>query len=75
MVTLHRTNGWKVCVYGREHGVPHFHIEGPDWRCSVMIESLEVIVGDPPKQVMAIVFAWAQGRQAELLAKWEELNP
>jgi hypothetical protein len=45
MVTLHRDPRWKIAVYGREHGVPHCHIEGVDFRCSVSIASFELIVG------------------------------
>jgi hypothetical protein len=45
MVSVHRGANWKIAVYGREHGVPHFHIEGPDFRCSVSIRTLDVIVG------------------------------
>src|SRR3546814_3375044 len=45
MVTMFRGPRWKIAVYGRDHGVPHFHIEGPDFRCSVAIASFDVIVG------------------------------
>jgi hypothetical protein len=24
MVTMHRAGNWKIAVYGRDHGVPHF---------------------------------------------------
>jgi len=47
MVTMFRGAGWKIAIYGGEHGVPHFHIEGPSYRCSVSIETHQVIVGTP----------------------------
>jgi hypothetical protein len=75
MVTLHRAPSWKVAVYGRDHGVPHFHIEGRGFRCSVSISTFEVIVGHAPKPVLAAATGWASQHQAELLAKWQELNP
>jgi hypothetical protein len=25
---MFRGAGWKIAVYGRDHGIPHFHIEG-----------------------------------------------
>lgn len=53
MVTMHRGPNWKVSVYGREHGVAHFHIEGPGFRASVGIMSLAVIVGRVPAAVLA----------------------
>jgi hypothetical protein len=75
MVTMHRGPNWKISVYGREHGVPHFHIEGPGFRASVGIATLEVIVGAVPTGVLSEATAWASERQAELLVKWQELNP
>jgi hypothetical protein len=75
MVTLHRAPSWKIAVYGRDHGVPHFHIEGREWRCSVSISTLELIIGRPPKDVLAAAIGWASQHQAELMAKWQELNP
>jgi hypothetical protein len=74
MVTLHRGPNWKVSVYGREHGVPHFHIEGPGFRCSVAIASLEVIVGAVPSGVFREASEWSGEHRAELLATWQELN-
>lgn len=75
MVTLLRGPNWKVSVYGREHGVPHFHIEGPGFRCSVEIASLEVIVGAVPVKVLREALSWARDHRPELQASWQELNP
>jgi Domain of unknown function (DUF4160) len=74
MVTLTRGPNWKIAVYGREHGVPHFHIEGPDFRCSVGIVSLELIIGTAPSPVLNAAREWAIGNQAMLMATWQELN-
>lgn len=75
MVTLQRGPNWKIAVYAREHGIPHFHIEGPGFRCSVGIATLEVIVGAVPATVLREATGWAREHQAELLVKWQELNP
>ena len=74
MVTMQRGPNWKVSVYGREHGVPHFHIEGPGFRCSVAIASFEMIVGAVPSSVFREATGWAGEHQTELLATWQELN-
>jgi hypothetical protein len=29
MTTVHRNRNWKIQVFGREHGVPHFHVWTP----------------------------------------------
>ena len=74
MVTLHRDRRWKVAVYGREHGVPHFHIEGPEFRCSVAIENRELIIGSAPPEVFAAARAWARANRPALMRIWRELN-
>lgn len=75
MVTLHRGPNWKIAVYARDHGVPHFHIEGPGFRATVAIATLDVIVGAVPRRVLVEALDWASERQAELRAIWQELNP
>jgi hypothetical protein len=74
MVTLVRGPRWKIAVYGREHGVPHFHIEGPGFRCSVAIASFEPIIGTVPAAVLKDASAWAKAHQALLMRTWQELN-
>jgi hypothetical protein len=74
VVTLHRGSRWKISVYGREHGIPHFHVEGPGFRCSVAIESMDVIVGTAPPRVLRTAREWAGRNRSALLAKWWELN-
>jgi len=74
MVTVSRGNGWKIAVYGRDHGIPHFHIEGPDFRCSVAIETGDVIIGIAPADILRSAKKWASENRAALMAKWQELN-
>ena len=74
MVTVYRGTGWKIAIYGRDHGVPHFHIEGPGWRCSVAIETCEVIVGVVPATVLQAAKVWARKNRSTLNAIWQELN-
>lgn len=74
MVTLHRGPAWRIAIYGRDHGLPHFHIEGPGWRCSVAIESLELIVGAAPAEALGTAKAWAADHRPLLRATWRELN-
>lgn len=76
MVTVFRTGGWIIRVYGREHGVPHFHVDAVDWRCVIAMETLEVLAGDEPSAaVMKEIRAVAGKRKTELLAIWRRLNP
>jgi hypothetical protein len=74
MVTVHRGSGWKIAIYGREHGLPHFHVEGPGYRCSVAIETREAIIGEVPTKVLKEACAWALDNQMLLMTTWQELN-
>lgn len=74
MTTMHRYRNWKITVYGNEHGLPHFHIEGPGYRCSVSIEHLSVIVGYAPADVLKIAIAWAKKHREQLFTEWYRLN-
>jgi hypothetical protein len=74
MITVYRGNRWKISVYGRDHGAPHFHIEGAGFRCSVAIGSLTLIVGTAPTAIMRAALAWARSNQDELSRVWRELN-
>jgi hypothetical protein len=75
MVTMYRGAGWRIAVYGREHGVPHYHVEGPGYRCSVSIADGHVIIGSGPPKVLRVAAAWARENRKPLLAMWKELNP
>jgi len=74
MVTMYRDARWKIAVYGRDHGVPHFHIEGPDFRCSVAIASFALIIGHVPTAILNDAVAWARRNQTLLMQTWQELN-
>jgi hypothetical protein len=74
MVTVYRGSGWKIAVYGRDHGIPHYHIEAASYRCSVSIATQEVIIGSAPTDVLKTAQAWARANRAALLAQWQELN-
>jgi len=74
MVTLRRAAAWRIAIYGRDHGVPHFHVEGRGWRCSVAIATLDLIVGRAPPAVLEEARNWAAANKTMLMAKWRELN-
>jgi hypothetical protein len=74
MVTLYRAARWKIAIYAGDHGIPHYHIEGPGYRCSVAIASGEMIIGSVPANVLRKACEWAASRATELMAKWNELN-
>jgi hypothetical protein len=59
------------------HAITAFHIfiiEGPDYRCSVAIETGEVIVGAAPRAVLRSAKVWAEQNRPLLMSTWRELN-
>lgn len=74
MVTMFRGPRWKIAVCARDHGLPHFHIEGPDFRCSVAIASFKLIVGTVPASVLKDAWNGRLPNQALLMQTWQELN-
>lgn len=75
MTTLHRHRKWKIQVFGREHGVPHFHLWTPTRTAVIAIKDLEVLTGGVDAATLEEAKAWAREHRAELTAEWLRLNP
>ena len=75
MTTLHRARNWKIQVFGREHGVPHFHVRTPDAAAVVAIDTLTVLSGSVDAKALEEARSWAAPHRAELMAEWRRLNP
>ncbi len=75
LVTL---SNCKVYVYGgpAEHPPPHFHIRGPNTRCSVDLATFEPTKGHYDKKDMKEVLGWiAEPENLALIwARWRSLN-
>jgi hypothetical protein len=63
-----------VAIYADDHFPPHFHLVGRDWRCSVEIETLELMDGRSPRSELREAIAWARANKSMLMAKWSEFN-
>lgn len=74
MTRLHHNRNWKIEVFGLEHGIPHFHLRWPDGRAAISIETLEVIVGNPPALILHEAIAWAKENKEWIWAEWHKLN-
>lgn len=74
MTRLHHNRNWKIEVFGREHGIPHFHLRWPEGRASISIETLVVIVGAPPADILAEARAWARENKERIWEEWQKLN-
>jgi hypothetical protein len=75
VTTLERRRNWKISVYGREHGVPHLHVTGPDFSATMAIANGELLTGGAPAAVLAQVRAWLIANRAAAAEQWQVLNP
>ncbi len=75
MVTLHRSRNWKIEVFGREHGIAHLHVSGPDFRATVNIETGEIIAGSLSVAVLKQARQWLDVNRDLALKLWKERNP
>jgi len=75
MTTLARYATWKISVYGREHGIPHVHATGVDFRAAVAIDDGSVLVGELPASVHKEVKQWLLLNRLHALEVWRALNP
>ncbi len=71
MPEVSRFLGIVIFIYFREHGVPHFHAKYGGSRAVFSIEDLEMIEGELPRRVRALVLEWAFEHRRELLEDWE----
>ncbi|MBT6878106.1 MAG: DUF4160 domain-containing protein [Gammaproteobacteria bacterium] len=64
----------RVC--SGDHGLPHVHVEFRDGcRCSVAIETLELLVGAvQPKKRLKPILEWIREHESELLKQYRSMN-
>jgi len=74
MTTVYGNRKWKVQIFGREHGMPHFHVS-PDGAVVVAIGTLAVLSGSVEASILAEAREWARSHSAEILGEWLRLNP
>ena len=75
MTTLHRSRNWKIEVFGREHGIPHVHVTGPEFRATVSVASGEIIAGRLPSTTLKEVRRWLVHNLELAMNTWKERNP
>jgi hypothetical protein len=77
MPEIVRLSNCKICIYPRgEHPPPHFHVWGPDSRGSVVIATLELLVGHLSKKDFREVRDWASvpENMVLLMETWRRLH-
>ncbi len=64
-----------VRIFGNDHPPPHFHVTAPDFRAIVAIDTLEVLAGQMPRDVLETISTWARANRNALIADWNAYNP
>lgn len=60
----------KICIYYREHGEPHVHVEYDSQWVKVAIVDGCLIAGKLPKNQRRLVKSWIEIRRCDLLEAW-----
>jgi hypothetical protein len=55
MPTISRFFGIIISMYWDEHNPPHFHVRFGEYKCSISIIDISVIVGELPKKQERLV--------------------
>jgi hypothetical protein len=55
-----------------DHPPPHIHVEYQGFTASVEISSGNIIAGNLPRKVAAIVKEWCETHRTELINNWEK---
>ena len=63
--------GITIRMYHDDHPPPHIHAEYQGYEAFVSIETGDVLEGQLPRKVAAIVREWCLVHQGELLGNWE----
>lgn len=70
MPEISRFLGIIILMYFDEHDPPHFHVRYNEYRASISISDLNIIVGYLPAKVRGLVQEWAEIHKDELLHIW-----
>ena len=60
MPEISRFLGIIISMYFEEHNPPHFHIRYNEYRASMDIKNLNIIVGSLPAKVRGLVEEWGR---------------
>ena len=71
MVTVSRFYGIEIIFRFNDHDPPHFHAKYGEYWLEFGIRPLQVLAGNAPRRVVALVMEWAQMHEAELATNWD----
>jgi hypothetical protein len=63
--------GIAIRMYYNDHAPPHFHAEYAEDEALFTIDTLQVLRGEVPRRVRALVVEWATLHHYELVENWD----
>ena len=73
MPEISRFFGIVITMCFNDHSPPHFHVRYERYRAKVRIADAELVDGELPARVLALVAEWAQIHRRELDRNWTSL--
>jgi Domain of unknown function (DUF4160) len=78
VTTVVRLNNCRICIFGGqgEHPLPHFHLKGPDSKCSVDLVTLVPIKGHYSRKDLKEAREWLEVPEnyTSVTCEWRRLN-
>lgn len=71
MPEISRFLGIVIRIFYDEHPPPHFHVQYGEHNAVFRIDTLELVRGNLPRRVQALVLEWAFRHRAELRLDWQ----
>jgi len=66
--------GISILMFYRDHQPPHFHAKYSGQVGVFSINDLQMLEGDLPRRVIALVLEWAFDHRVELMENWDRLQ-
>lgn len=63
--------GIVIRMFYDDHPPPHFRAEYGNYKAQLDLKKLELIEGELPPRIRAVVIRWATEHRTELLDNWE----
>lgn len=76
---VEKMDGFKIEIFHKEHGVPHFSVKhkSGDFSATISILEFKLLAGSLPTKVMDMVYGWYRhaGGKNTLIKKWNATRP
>lgn len=72
--TVHRIGKLLIQLFADDHAPPHFHVDAPNGKAMVRIDTLEIHRGSLTRRDYEAARDWASQNRELLINEWNRLN-